>query len=52
MEYINKRTKWKCDDCGAGPCILEGLMEYEDTAPDECPFGNGDDCKWELLKEN
>lgn len=46
---------WFCVDCALGsgfkndkgfPC--RAGFEYKDEPPTECPYGNGDDCKWEL----
>ena len=35
-----KRVRWECRDCSLGeksPCVYEGLLEYENEPPVQCP---------------
>ena len=44
--------QWECTDCALGKkqACTAPVDESQDYPPVFCPYGNGEDCKWELKK--
>lgn len=46
--------KYECKDCGLaednGPCTVP--FDDKEQQPTECTYGNGTDCKWELIESS